>query len=136
MNIFNSRRKSIITSVSSTLNISRKEAVKRVDALLKSDIMEDGSPGDRMTQLIIENFLRFDLSKLDYKDVFTKTLHFPELIAEYDEREDRQLAKVLKALFDKEPVAPQFAKEEIEAFDYFFCHKIWNRFPGVTKYDQ
>jgi DNA-binding Lrp family transcriptional regulator len=128
-------RKYVIKTAMRNLNISKQEAEKRIDALLKSGILEDGSPDDVMTQMLIENFLRFDLSKLDYKEVFQQTMAFPTLIAAYDKQEGQHLAGTLKSIkvgeYDFEDV-----KEQIQSFDKFFCHKIWNRFPGVQKYDE
>lgn len=117
-----------------TLALSKSEATKRIDALLKSGIMEDGSPDDRMTQMLIENFLRFDLDNLQYKEVFTASMHFPALIEEYDKREGKHLGKVLQQL-KNDNYNFEDVKEQIQAFDKFFCHKIWNRFPGIQKYD-
>lgn len=129
-------RKYVIKTAMKNLNISKQEAEKRIDALLKSGILEDGSPDDVMTQMLIENFLRFDLSKLDYPEVFRQTINFPALIAAYDKHEGQNLAKILRALKENEPYDFTDATQQIESFDKFFCHKIWNRFPGVQKYDE
>ena len=131
---FNSSRKYVIKTTMKTLGLSKNEATKRIDALLKSGILEDGSPGDTMTQMLIENFLRFDLNNLEYKAVFSATMHFPALVAEYDKREGKHLGKVLEQL-KKDDYNFEDVKEQIQSFDKFFCHKIWNRFPGVPKYD-
>lgn len=133
MNFF-SGKKYVVKTTMKNLSLSKSEAEKRINALLKSGILQEGSPDDTMTQMLIENFLRFDLSKLDYKEVFQQTMAFPDLVAEYDKREGQHLTEILKSLkvddYDFEDV-----KEQIQSFDKFFCHKIWNRFPGVQKYD-
>ena len=128
-------RKYVIKTAMRNLNISKQEAEKRIDALLKSGILEDGSPDDVMTQMLIENFLRFDLSKLDYKDVFGQSLNFPALIAAYDKQENQHLTETLKVIKSNTEFDFKDFKEQIQSFDKFFCHKIWNRFPGVQKYD-
>ena len=90
---------------------------------------------DTLTQMLIENFLRFDLSKLNYKDVFQQSLYFPALIAAYDEKEGQHLTKVLEQIKNEKYDNHFDVKTQIENFDKFFCHKIWNRFPNVEKYD-
>jgi len=126
-------RKYVIQTTMKHFNLSKKEAGKRVDALLKSGIMEDGSPDDTMTQMLMDNFLRFDLSKLDYLDVFKKTMIFPALVDAYDKNEGQHLAKTLIEL-KKESYNSADVKKQIELFDKFFCRKIWNRFPGVQQF--
>lgn len=129
-----SKRKWVIKETMKGLNISKEEAIKRVDALLKSGILEEGSPEETWTQMRIENFLRFDLSKLDYKDVFQHTMRFPALILEYDKISGQHLTETLKAIhgndYDFEDV-----KEQIQTFDKFFCKHIWNYFPNVEHFD-
>lgn len=117
-----------------TFDLSKKEATKRVNALLKSGILEDGSPEDTMTQLLIENFLRFDLDNLQYEKVFRASMLFPALVEEYDKREGKRLGKVLQQL-KSDNYNFEDVKKQIQEFDKFFCHKIWNRFPNVEKFD-
>lgn len=123
----------VVSQTMEKMRLSRKEAIKRVQALLSSGIMQEGGTDDRFTQLRMENFLRFDLSNLVYEEVFKATLTFPELVAIYDKMNNRRLTRLISDIRnDKAQVVD--IKEEIEAFDKFFALKIWNYFPGVTKY--
>lgn len=115
------------------LGLSKQEAVKRVDALLKSGIMEEGAPDDKWTQMRIENFLRFDLSNLDYKGVFVETMNFPALVEVYDKMKGQHLGETLVAMKGEGYDWPD-VKEQIEMFDKFFCEHIWNYFPNVQKF--
>lgn len=126
-------REYVVKQTMEKMKLTKVEASERVDALVNSGILKGGTPDDRWYQLLIENFIRFDLSKLNYTEVFQDTLHFPELILEYDKREGQHLTSVRGSLrngtYDYED-----AKAQIEAFDHFFCKHIWNYFPGVQKY--
>ena len=115
------------------LNLSKQEATERVNALLKSGILEEGNPDDRWTQMRIENFLRFDLAKLDYTEVFKSTLAFPALIEVYDKMKGEHLTKALEAL-KNDAYRWEDVKGQIERFDKFFCKHIWNHFPNVEKF--
>lgn len=131
--LFTSKRKWVIKETMKGLGLTKREAVKRVDALLKSGILKEGSPDDRWTQMRIENFLRFDLSNLDYKAVFMETMNFPALVEVYDEMKGQHLGKTLVAMKNEDC---EFAevKQQIELFDKFFCEHIWNYFPNVQKF--
>lgn len=115
------------------MGLSKQEAEKRVDALLKSGIMEEGGPGDKWTQKRIENFLRFDLANLDYKAVFMETMNFQALVEEYDKMKGQHLGVALIAMKGEEYDWPD-VKQQIELFDKFFCEHIWNYFPNVQKF--
>jgi ATP sulfurylase len=128
---FGSSRKYVVKTTMKNLNLSKQEATKRIDALVKSGILEDGSPDDTLTQMLIENFLRFDLSKLEYKDIFQQSMNFPALVAAYDKKEGQHLTETLKVIQSKSDYDFEDVKKQIQEFDKFFCYKIWNRFPGV-----
>lgn len=115
------------------MGLSRQEAEKRVDALLKSGIMEEGGPGDKWTQMRIENFLRFDLADLDYKRVFMETMNFPALVEVYDKMKGQHLGISLVAMRSEEYNFAE-VKQQIELFDKFFCEHIWNYFPNVQRF--
>lgn len=130
---FSANRKWVIKETMKVLGLTKREAAKRVDALLKSGILKEGTPDDKWTQMRIENFLRFDLSKLDYKAVFMETMHFPALVEVYDKMKGQHLGKTLVAMKTEEYDFPD-VKQQIELFDRFFCEQIWNYFPNVPKF--
>lgn len=132
---FTSPKKYIVKETMKQMKVSKEEAEKRIDALLKSGILAEGSFDDEWTQLRIENFLRFDLSKLEYEDVFRSTLNFPALVLQYDKMKGTNLTTTLDRI--RKDIEEDFieAKRQIELFDDFFCKYIWNYFPNVQKFD-
>ena len=118
----------------SKLNIPVKEAAARMEALGKSGFLEDNPyPEDRLTQCLIENYIRFDHKNLDYKEVHLATLNFPELVLEYDKKFDRNLTKALNAI-RKTSKLEIWSKIELERFDTWLAVNFWNYLPGVEKY--
>ena len=120
--------------MASKLNIPVKEAAARMEALGKSGFLEDNpNPEDRLTQCLIENYIRFDHKKLDYKEAHLATLNFPELVLEYDKKFDRNLTKALAEIRKTERFAA-WCEIELERFDIWLVFNFWNYLPGVEKY--
>lgn len=74
----------VVKTAMDTLGISRPESEKRINALLKSGLLNGGHPGNKWTQMIIDNFLRFDSSVRDFQATLFETMNFDDLVREYD----------------------------------------------------
>lgn len=107
------------------LGIPKQEAENRVNALLKSGLLDGGHPENVWFQMIIENFMRFN-KNVSYKKAFEDTLNFPDFIREYDIRQKTNLgielhiARLNKGVHDS-------LVEEIKKFDAFFFENFWKK---------
>lgn len=124
----------VISMTMDKMKVSRKVAEERVKALFLSGILKEGNPVDRYTQLRIENFLRFDLSKLDYTNVFYETLNFPAFISEYDKMTGNNMSLAMIQI--RTETETDETEVQLGRFEDFFKANIWAHFPGGSKYDK
>ena len=122
----------VIAQTMQKMKVSRSIAEHRVQCLLFSGLLNEGSATDRFTQLKIENYLSFDLYKLDYKTVFFETLNFPDLVKLYDKKSGNNMTDALVEITKGN--APAKALNELMLFDKFFNENIWAYFPEQSKY--
>lgn len=121
--------KYVIETAMKTLSITREQAEARVWIIIESGLLEQGTPEDKYFQMMIENFMRFDPSKLDYKKMFAESMNFPALVKEYDKKFGRSLTAVLNDLKTKGIMPFEKVKFEIQQFDNFFFDNIWSKYP-------
>ena len=114
-----------VNTTMETLSISKAEATKRVNALLKSKLLDGGHPDEKWFQMIIENFMRFS-SEDTYDTVFKETLNFPAFIQEYDIIQKTNLGIELHISRLNKKVSDALV-EETKKFDAFLYENFWNK---------
>jgi DNA-binding Lrp family transcriptional regulator len=115
----------VVKTTVETLGIKKQEAQKRVNALLKSGILDGLQPNDIWFQMLCENFMRFS-SEQEYKQVFEETLNFPDFIREYDIRNKANLGIELHISRLNKSVTDSLT-EEVNKFHNFFYESFWNK---------
>lgn len=120
----------VVKTAMKTLGISREQAEARTWIIINSGLLLHGGPEDSYSQMMIENFMRFDPNRLDYTQMFKDTMNFPELTKEYDKKFRRNLTVTLdNARKNPNNSDLEKLKYEIQEFDKFFKENIFDKYP-------